>query len=186
MNEDNLNPGEANPPKSLTPLPKQWLAVLGVLLLMAGSFFAGRMTAPAKSPTPSPFAQLPTPVPLGTPVPVSESSLTMIDFTGASAAKKAEVLDYFNTHFCQCGCKMTMASCMIHDPGCPFEKEHVNQFQKELGNGRKPKFIPALRPAVMTAPGASNGFTMPNGAANGVVLPPNGPNGFSPPPSTSK
>ncbi len=186
MNEDNLTQDEIRPSRPLTPVQKQWLTVLGVLCLMAGSFFAGRYTAPAPTPPSNPVVQIPTPMPMGTPVPVPESALAMIDFTGVSAAKKAEVLDYFNTHLCQCGCKMTVAECMVRDPNCPFWKDHVTQFQKALGNGRKPKLAMARRPSVMMAPGASNGFTMPNGAANGLVLPPSGSNGFSPPPSTSK
>ncbi len=185
MNEDHLSPGETIPPNPLTPVQKQWLAVLGVLFLMAGSFFAGRYTAPAPTPTPNPIVQIPTPMPMGTPVPVPESALTMIDFTGVSASKKAEVLAYFNSHYCQCGCKMTVAECMIRDPNCPFWNDHVTQFQKALGNGRKPKLSMVRRP-VMMAPGASNGFTLPNGATQGLVLPPGGSNGFNPPPSTAK
>lgn len=171
--EDNLNTGEPlNPRPPLTSAQKKILMAAGVIILMGASFFAGRYSAQMKSQPPNPFTQLPpTPVPLGTPVPVVESALTMIDFTGVSEAKKAEVLSTFNNTSCQCNCKMTVAACMIKDPNCPFWNDHVTQFQKALGNGKKPKVSKVSKPNVMMPPGGSNGFTLPSGSPNGFTVP---------------
>jgi hypothetical protein len=176
MIEDNPNqPGEGFKPRPPLPPTAQKAVYAGVvLLLMAASFMTGRYSAQMKSPASNPYSQLPpTPMPLGTPVPIPETALTMIDFTGVSEAKKAQVLANFNTELCQCNCKMTVAQCMVRDPGCPFWKDHVTQFQKALGNGRKPRLTMAPRPGMIMAPGSPNRLVLPSG----------NPNGFSPPPA---
>lgn len=172
--DDNLNSGEEIQPRPpMTPVQQKIALVVGALLLMGGSFYAGRLSVQTKSPAQNPFTQVPpTPVPMGTPVPVTESSLTMINFTGASEAKKAEVLASFNQEYCQCNCKMTVANCMIKDPNCPFWKDHVEQFQKALGNGKKPNFpkgYKANKPMMM--PSNGNGIVLPAPSSNSLVLP---------------
>ncbi|HJT25176.1 MAG TPA: hypothetical protein VJ873_11420 [bacterium] len=171
--DDHPNSEEIQPRPPLTPAQKKIATVLGVLFLMAGSFYGGRLSMQPKSPAQNPFTQMPpTPMPLGTPVPVTESALTMINFTGASEAKKAEVLAAFNKESCQCNCKMTVAACMIKDPNCPFWKDHVDQFQKALGNGKKPNLPKGFR-AKSPAPFApANGIVLPAPNSNNLVLPP--------------
>src|SRR5690242_17559484 len=121
MMDDDQNPRENPPvPPPMSPLQKKILLVIAGLFLLAGTFLAGRYSAQMKSTEPNPFTQMPpTPVPMGTPVPITEAALTMIDFTGAPEGKKAQVLANFNNEFCQCNCKMTVATCMVRDPNCP-------------------------------------------------------------------
>lgn len=170
MMEDNLNSGEETKPRPpLTMVQKGTLYAVGVLILMGAAFFAGRYSALMKPAASNPFTQMPTPQPLGTPIPVPESVLTMINFTGVSEAKKAEVLAKFNGEYCQCNCKMTVATCMVRDPGCPFWKDHVTQFQKALGNGKKPNLTQAPMPSRILPP--SNGLVLPPGNSNGFTMP---------------
>src|SRR5579871_190821 len=162
MMDDNLHSGE-NPqtPAPMTALQKKILLGVAGLFLLAGAFMAGRYSAQMKTTQPNPFAQMPpTPVPMGTPVPVTEAALTMIDFTGAPEAKKAQVLASFNAEFCQCNCKMTVATCMIRDPNCPFWRDHVSKFQKALGNGTKPKVSLDTKPKVSIMPQANQGLVL--------------------------
>lgn len=118
---------------------KKFLYAAGVLILMGASFFAGRLSVQSKSNAPDPSAQfkIPTPVPQGTPVPVLESALTEINFSGVSSSKKAAVLAEANNKKCGCNCGMSEAECIVKDPACPYWKDHVNNFQKALGNGKK-------------------------------------------------
>lgn len=171
--DDNLNSGdEIQPQPPMTLAQKKVALVIGVLLLMGGSFYAGRLSVQMKSQAPNPFTQMPpTPVPMGTPVPVTESSLTMINFTGVSEAKKAEVLATFNNQYCQCNCKMTVAMCMARDPGCPFWRDHVEQFQKALGNGKKPKISLTSKPKISILPPAKQGFILPPAHTNDFPAP---------------
>lgn len=173
MMDDNLNSGEDHKaPPPMTVLQKKILLGIAGLFLLAGAFMAGRYSAQMKPAQPNPFTQAPpTPMPMGTPVPVVESALTMIDFTGASEAKKTQTLANFNGEFCQCNCKMTVAECMVRDPNCPFWKDHVTQFQKALGNGKKPKVSLASRPNVLMAPVSNQGFILPSTHSNDFPAP---------------
>ena len=136
------NPTENQEPRETRPLTgaeKKILAAAGIIALAAVSFMAGRFTATPKSEPANPFApqtqafQQP-----ALPVSVSQLQLNMIDFSGVSQAKISAVLEAFNAKKCACGCNMTVAECVIKDPNCPMWKDHVNQIQGALGNGKKP------------------------------------------------
>jgi len=173
MLDDNLDSRENPPtPPPMTPLQKKILLGIAGLFLLAGAFLAGRYSAQVKTAEPNPFTQLPpTPMPMGTPVPITEASLTMIDFTGASEAKKAQVLANFNSQYCQCNCKMTVAECMIKDPNCPFWNDHVTQFQKALGTGRKPRVALVSKPRVPMSSQPNQGFMLPPAHTNDFPAP---------------
>lgn len=172
MMDDDQNSRENPPtPPPMTDLQKKILLGIAGVFLLAGAFLAGRYSALMKPAEPNPFTQTPpTPMPMGTPVPITEAALTMIDFTGVSEAKKAEVLANFNNEPCQCNCKMTVAMCMIRDPNCPFWNDHVSQFQKALGNGKKPKVSLSAKPRVSIMPQA-NQFTLPAAHTNDFPAP---------------
>lgn len=148
---------------------KRILYAVITLLLMGAAFMGGRYSVQMKSPAANPFAQIPTPMPVVPAAPVPESALVMINFTGVSEAKKAEVLSAFNIQPCQCNCKMSVAACIIKDPNCPFWKDHVTQLQKALGNGKKPDLSKAPQrmmtvPQMMSLPpGSPNGSSFPQG-----------------------
>lgn len=179
MIEDTQTGGEEPKGPLMTPeAQKKFLYAAGVLILMGASFFAGRFSVQPKSPVADPASQfkLPTPAPVGTPVPVVESSLTMINFTGVAAPKKAAVMADFNSKKCACNCGMTEAECILKDPNCPYWKDHVNGLQKALGNGKKadlskggkalmplPQGAPNGLPAGMTGMGSEMKFPSPSG-----------------------
>jgi hypothetical protein len=164
MIEDNQTPPEETKESRLSPeAQKKFLFVTAVLILMGAAFVAGRYSVQTKSEPPNPFAQIPTPQPLGTPVPVLESALTMINFTGVSETKKGEVLSAFNTEACSCNCKMTVAACIVKDPNCPFWKDHVTKFQAALGNGKKPDLSKAPKQTMSMPPGNAGGFPVQQG-----------------------
>ena len=48
----------------------------------------------------------------------SATELPGVDFTGVSAAKKAEVLQVLREFGCPCGCPMQLAQCRVEDPAC--------------------------------------------------------------------
>lgn len=178
MIEDNLS-GEKETKKSLLSpeTQKKFLYGAAVLILMGAAFVAGRYSAQNKPATPDPFAQVPTPQPMGTPVPVLESALTMINFTGVSETKKGEVMSAFNAQSCSCNCKMTVAACIVKDPNCPFWKDHVTQLQKALGNGKKPDLSKAPKQTMSMPPGGPAGFPVQQGLGK-MSLPPGSPSGF--------
>jgi hypothetical protein len=148
-NQPEIKEDETHEPLLDQEAQKKLLYGAAVLLLMAGSFVAGRYSVQKAAPPPNPFTQMPTPLVMDTPTPVGESAFTMINFSGVSAAKKAEVLAKFNSEPCGCNCRMTVASCIIKDPNCPLWKDHITQFQKALGNGKKPNLtqVPVGKPA---------------------------------------
>ena|ERR1039457_4820327 len=159
MLEDNP-PAEEQTKESLLPpeTQKKILFATVVLILMAASFVGGRYSVQKKAAA-DPFSQIPTPLPMGTPVPVSETALTMINFTGVSETKKTEVMSAFNTETCSCNCKMSVANCIVKDPNCPFWKDHVTKLQTALGNGKKPDLSKAPKAQMMALPpGSPNGF----------------------------
>ena len=164
---DDNPPGEIEPKGSvLTPeAQKKILYATGVIILMAASFVAGRYSAQTKATT-TPYAQLPTPVPMGTPVPVPESGFTMINFSNVSDTKKSQVLSAFNTETCACNCKMSVAECIVKDPNCPYWKEHVTKMQTALGNGKKPDLSKAGKQTMPFAPAGA--FQMPPPQAQNV------------------
>lgn len=163
-----------SPPMNLG--QKRFLYITILIVLVVAAFYMGRYSAQPKPAEANPFAQNPTPQPMGTPVPITESDLNMINFTGVSEAKKAEVLAKFNSQYCQCNCKMTIVTCMVKDLGCPYWMDHVNQFQKALGNGKKPRISRVSKPPA----------AMPGGAPKGYMLPPANSNGFGPPSAAGK
>jgi hypothetical protein len=175
MIEDNQTPEEESnvePPKAaFQPSSglKKILYGTVTLLLMGAAFMGGRYSVQMKSPVSNPFAQVPTPMPVIPSAPVPESALVMINFTGVSESKKAEVLSAFNIQPCQCNCKMSVAACIIKDPNCPFWKDHVTQLQLALGNGKKPDLSKAPKsmmtmPQMMSLPpGSPNGSSFPQG-----------------------
>jgi hypothetical protein len=174
MIEDNPTPSEENNPEQTkvpfrpSELQKKIFYAITVLLLMGAAFMGGRYSVQMKSASPNPFAQIPTPPPIIPAAPVPESALVMINFTGVSDTKKAEVLSEFNTTPCSCNCKMSVAACIIKDPNCPFWRDHVTQLQKALGNGKKPDLSKAPQslmsmPQMSMPPGSMNGLTIPQG-----------------------
>ncbi len=188
MNEENQtteseNTKENTPePPSLSPETRKKITY-GVIVgaLMVISFAAGWFARPVNNGQPSMEDMLKanmqmTPPPATTPVPVTEDALKVINFTGVSAAKKASVMAQFNTELCACGCKMSVAECIIRDLNCPMWKDHVTKFQTALGNGKKPNLTQAQlnRPQGMP-PGMAmpSGMQMPNGMQipSGVQMP---------------
>ena len=174
MIEDNPAPLEENNPEQTkapfqpSDIQKKIFYATTVLLLMGAAFMGGRYSVQMKSAAPNPFSQIPTPPPMVPAAPVPESALVMINFTGVSDTKKAEVLSSFNTQPCSCNCKMSVAACIIKDPNCPFWRDHVTQLQKALGNGKKPDLSKAPQslmsmPRMSMPPGSPNGFTIPQG-----------------------
>lgn len=175
MIEDNPNQGtEFKPRAPLTPAQKKILFGGVLVVLIVAAFFTGRYSAQMNSPASDTVAQLPTPQPMAAPAPIPESALTVIDFTGVSEAKKEEVLASFNSQYCPCGCKMTIAECIVKDLGCPYWMDHVNQLQKALGNGKKPKVSRASKkPQIQMMPaGAPNGNVMPPANSNRFIMSP--------------
>lgn len=170
MLEDNPTPPE-EPKAAFQPseVQKKAFYAIAVLFLMGASFMAGRFSATQKPAAPNPFAQAPTPPPMAPSAPVPEAALTMINFTGVSEAKKAEVLSAFNAELCGCNCKMSVAACIIKDPNCPFWKDHVTRLQKALGNGKKPnltqppKRMMSMQQMMSMPPGSPNGSSFPQG-----------------------
>jgi hypothetical protein len=158
---DDNPPGEIEEKESVLPPETQKiiLYITGVIILMAASFVAGSYWGQRKAATPTPFSQLPTPVPMGTPIPVPESGFTMINFKSVSDTKKAEVISAFNTETCACNCKMSVAECIVKDPNCPYWKEHVTKMQTALGNGIKPDLSKAGKQTMPFAPAGA--FQMP-------------------------
>ncbi len=172
VNEENQT-GENQPERKLLPpeTRKKITYVLIVLLLMGASFAAGWYLNNSKSKQTNPADLMnagmqSTPPPAATPVPVTEEALKVINFTGVSAAKKASVMAAFNTELCACGCKMSVAECIVRDLHCPLWNDHVTRFQKALGNGKKPNLSKVPRPqGAPMPPGIAmpNGMVMPNG-----------------------
>ena len=158
---DDNPPGEIEPKESVLPpeAQKKILYATGVIILMAASFVGGRYSVQMKAANPTPYSQLPTPVPMGTPIPVPESGFTMINFKSVSDIKKAEVISAFNTETCACNCKMSVAECIVKDPNCPYWKEHVTKMQAALGNGIKPDLSKAGKQTMPFAPAGA--FQMP-------------------------
>jgi len=139
---------------------KRIIYVAAALVLLGAAFAAGRYTAPAKTVIADPYSQAAVSQAMGTPVPVPESAFTMINFSGVSEAKKAQVLSAFNTQLCSCNCKMTVASCILKDLNCPFWKDHVTDLQKALGNGKKPDLSKAPQSSMIMPSGMPNGLTI--------------------------
>jgi hypothetical protein len=175
--EDNQM-NEEEPKKSPLSLETQNKILYGVitLILMGISFAAGSFTAGWFSNNNNKNKQTAlddlakaamqvTPPPPSTPVPITEAALSVINFSGVSPAKKSSVIAAFSTQLCGCGCKMSVAECIIKDPNCPMWKDHVTKFQEALGNGKKPDFskVKGLRPQMIPmSMGAPNGMTYPN------------------------
>ncbi|HUO58395.1 MAG TPA: hypothetical protein VMV05_09510 [bacterium] len=164
MIEEPNNEGPQAEESRLTPEEqKKILYITLVIILMAASFLAGRFSV-GKTQAPDPFSQLNQVNPLNqqsgqsgatAPSSITEASLGMINFSGVSDSKKAEVLAKYNTQSCGCGCKMSVLDCIIKDPNCPMWKDHINEVQKALGNGKTPDFSKIGHPAMpftITAP----------------------------------
>lgn len=176
MIEENPTGGEeAESAPLMTPeAQKKFLYAAGVIILMAGSFFAGRLSVQPRSNTPdSSQFKMPTPIPVGTPVVIKASELKMINFSGVADSKKESVVANANAKKCECNCGMTEAECIIKDPNCPYWKDHVIGLQSALGNGKKPDLSRAASKPMAFPQGGPNAVPQGlSGMGNQIQFPP--------------
>jgi thiol-disulfide isomerase/thioredoxin len=60
------------------------------------------------------------------------TELPGVDFTGLDEAQKKAVLKRLNAQTCDCGCKLTLAQCRIHDTGCPVSRQIAEKLIKQM------------------------------------------------------
>jgi hypothetical protein len=65
-----------------------------------------------------------------------ERQLSMIDFSGLSAAQKQAALEEANEARCPCGCGMTLAQCVATDPNCPQRTDHISLIRQMVSRAR--------------------------------------------------
>jgi hypothetical protein len=154
LEEQPVGEEKAQESRPLTATEKKILYAAAVIVLCAASFLGGRYSAHKSAAAPDPFARDAAAVsqPLSGPTSITAMSLNMIDFTGASPVTIDMVLTAYNLKKCGCGCAMSMAECIAKDPNCPMWKDHILEFQKALGNGKKPDLSKMGNPAI-TMPG---------------------------------
>ncbi|MCH7761222.1 SEC-C domain-containing protein [candidate division TA06 bacterium] len=122
------------PTSSRRPL---WI-ILGILALGGIGFGGYRLfNRPVQSISPTggplgfdPFSTT-TPTPAG-----YYSDIPGVILIALSEGQKKTVLDRANREICNCGCNLTLASCIITDPGCPLVADHKSKIQSYVTQAR--------------------------------------------------
>ena len=60
------------------------------------------------------------------------ANLPEVDFSALNEEQKKTVLDEVNTAYCNCGCSLTLAQCVVTDITCPQRNSNIAKIQSEV------------------------------------------------------
>lgn len=60
------------------------------------------------------------------------ANLPEVDFSALNEEQKKTVLDEVNTAYCNCGCSLTLAQCVVTDSTCPQRNSNIAKIQSEV------------------------------------------------------
>ena len=92
--------------------------LLGYSIAQMGGSGAGRARSSARTLSSAPY--------------YTDANLPEVDFLALNEEQKKAVLDEANTAYCNCGCSLTLAQCVVTDTTCPVRNANIAKIQSEV------------------------------------------------------